>query len=141
MGWANAIANAANLLRYIAFNQNLSPSELQGILDALTDKLMQSVAAPYAHDEEDRLAKVVLAILSRDALTTYDFVDWVKRFSEWKAETQPEGVYDVAYNHTYQNIKHFLRAIYTQMDLTVRLPYSAQEIRPELLEVIREFSL
>ena len=141
MGWANAIANGANLLRYIAFNQNLSPSELQGILDTLTNKLMQTVDVPYAHDEEDRLAKVILAILSRDALATYDFVDWVKRFAEWKSETQQNGVYDAAYNYTYQNIKHFLRAIYTQMDLTVRLPFSAQEFKPELLEVLREFSL
>lgn len=141
MGWANAVANAASLLRYIAFNKNLSPSELQGILDTITDKLMQSVKMPFAHDEEDRLAKVVLAILSRDALTTFDFVDWVKRFSEWKSEHQQNGVYNASYNHTYQNIKHFLRALYTQMDLTTRLPFSAQEFKPDLLDVMRDFSL
>jgi hypothetical protein len=141
MGWANAIANAASLLRYIAFNQNLSPSELQGILDTLTNKLMQPVNMPFAHDEEDRLAKIVLAILTRDALTSFDFVDWVKCFSEWKTEHQENGVYNAVYNHTYQNIKHFLRALYTHMDLTIRLPYSAQEFKPDLLEVLRDFSL
>jgi len=141
MGWANAIANAASLLRYIAFNQNLSPSELQGILDTLTNKLMQPVNAPFAHDEEDRLAKIVLAILTRDALTSFDFVDWVKRFSEWKTEHHENGVYNAVYSHTYQNIKHFLRALYTHMDLTIRLPFSAQEFKPELLEVLRDFSL
>jgi hypothetical protein len=141
MGWANAIANAASLLRYIAFNQNLSPSELQGILDTLTNKLMQPVNMSFAHDEEDRLAKIVLAILTRDALTSFDFVDWVKRFSEWKVEHHENGVYNAVYNHTYQNIKHFLRALYTHMDLTIRLPFSAQEFKPELLEALRDFSL
>jgi hypothetical protein len=141
MGWANAIANAANLLRYIAFYPHLSPSELQGILDTLTNKLMQPVSTPFIHDEEDRLARIVIAILARDVLTTFDYVDWVKRFAEWKNENHKDGVYSATYNHTYQNIKHFLRAIHTQMELAQRLPFSAQEFEPELLEVIRNFTL
>lgn len=140
-GWANAIANAASLLRFIALNRHLSPAELTDILRVIADKLMQPVKAPFAHDEEDRLAKVVLAILNRDVLTTFDFVDWVRRFAEWKAEHHQPGVYSAVYNTTYQNIKHFLRALYSQMDMVQRLPFSGKEFEPELLDALREFSL
>jgi hypothetical protein len=91
--------------------------------------------------KEDRLARVVMAILTRDALTAFDFIDWVKRFSEWKDQHHNHGGYNAVYNHTYQNIKHFLRALYTQMSLAPRLPFSAQEFEPELIDVLREFTL
>lgn len=140
-GWANAIANAASLLKFIAHNTLISPAEFQQILHTLADKVTQPVEIPFGHDEEDRLALVASTILSRDVLTTYDFIDWSKRFLEWKEQHHKSGVYNSTYSATYQNVKHFLRALYVQMDLAPRMPISSQEFEPELLEVIREFSL
>ena len=140
-GWVNAISNVAGLLKFIAHNTLISPAEIQQILHVIADKITQPVDEPFKHDEEDRLARVVTTILSRDLLTTFDFIDWARRFTEWKEQHHIHGAYNAVYNNTYQNVKRFLRALYIQMDLVPRLPISAQEFEPELLLILGEFSL
>jgi hypothetical protein len=140
-GWANATANTCDLLRFVAYADSLSPADLQVILDAVGERVMQAVDESYMHDEEDRLAKIVLTIMSRDELDTFDFVDWAKNFSEWFENNVRDDVYNVTYNATYQNIKRFLRALFTQMTLAPRIPIAAREFEGELLSVIRQFTV
>lgn len=140
-GWANAIANTCDLLRFVAYSDTLAGADLHVIMDAVGEKVRQAVDEPFIHDEEDRLAKIILTIMSRDELDTFDYVDWVKRFSEWKVNNAREDVYNPTYNATYQNIKLFLRALSTQMALAPRIPISAREFEGELLSVIREFTV
>lgn len=140
-GWANAMANTCDLLRFVAYTDSIASADLQIILNAIADKVMQATEETFSHDEEDRLAKIILTIMSRDELDAFDYVDWVKRLSEWKANNMRDDVYNAAYNATYQNIKRFLRALFTQMALAPRIPIAAREFEGELLSVMREFTV
>lgn len=140
-GWANAIANVADLLRYIAHNSLLSPADMQTILHVIADKMMQSAYQIYAHDEEERLARVILTIMAQDVLTTEDLLDWVQRFSDWRDQTDLKSNYNAIANMTYQNIKRFLLSLYTRMQLSPQLPTSARDFEAHLLRVIGQFSL
>lgn len=140
-GWANAMANTCDLLRFVAYADSLASADLQIVLNAVGDKAMQITDKTFMHDEEDRLAKIILTIMSRDELDTFDYVDWVKRFSEWKADNARDDIYNVTYNTTYQNIKRLLRALFTQMTLAPRIPIAAREFEGELLGVMREFTV
>jgi hypothetical protein len=140
-GWVNAMANTCDLLRFVAYADSLSPADLQVIMNAVAEKVIQAADESFMHDEEDRLAKIILTIMSRDELDAFDYGDWGKDFSEWKANNARVDVYNVTYNATYQNIKRFLRALFTQMTLAPRIPIAAREFEGELLRVIREFSV
>lgn len=140
-GWANAMANACDLLRFVAYAETLSPADLKIIMNAVGEKVMLPVDEFFAHDEEDRLAKIILTIMSRDELDTFDYVDWVKRFSEWYANNARDDVYNATYNATYQNIKSLLRALFVQMSLAPRIPIAAREFEGELLGVMRQFTV
>lgn len=140
-GWINAIANATSLLRFLAMNKSVDDTALRGLLATIAEKVTQPSEVVYAHDEDDRLARVILAIMLRDELTTYDFVTWLQHFKDWQTTHETDGDYHLIYNHTYQNIKKFLRAILVQMRLNERLPRGAYEAEPELLDSIRDFSL
>lgn len=139
-GWANPIANVADLLRYIAYNPQISPAELQYLLGTIAGKLQQPVEESFTHDEEERLAKVVIAIMQQDVLTTYDLTDWMRSFYIWRQETDLATEYDFVANATYQNIKRFLFALFIHMEIS-RVPTSARDTTAELLSIIQEFKL
>jgi Protein of unknown function (DUF2785) len=140
-GWANAMANTCDLLRFVVYADSLSPADLQVVMNTVGAKVMQATEEAFTHDEEDRLAKIILTIMSRDELDTFDYVDWVKRFVEWKSDNIRNDVYNATYNATYQNIKRLLRALFTQMTLAPRIPIAVREFEGELLGVMREFTV
>lgn len=140
-GWANALTNVSDLFKFLAQHPELAPAELQRLLHAIADKLMQAVETPFSHNEEERLAKVVLTVMLRNDLNAYDFTDWLNRLHEWRLENNLDNQYQEQLNATYQNIKHFLWALWVQMQLVPRLPLSAQEFEPDLKEAVRAFSL
>lgn len=139
-GWANPIANVADLLRYIVYNPQVSPAEMQYLLSTIGEKLQQSADESFTHDEEERLAKVVIAIMLQDVLTSYDLIDWLRTFYVWRQETDLATTYDFVANATYQNIKRFLFALFIHMEIN-HMPLSAQDATGELLSIIQEFKL
>jgi len=144
LGWINAIANATSLLRFTVMNPALNAPDLRPVLATVRDKVMQEDNPTlFSHDEEDRLARVIIAIMLRDELTTFDYVDWLQPFKAWQITLREHESdnYNRATNITYQNIKHFLRALYTQMQLKPNLPLFAHEAQSELLEVIRAYTM
>lgn len=141
-GWANACGNTADLLRYLAYNQSLQAPDLLQILNYVAEKILQGPPHRFEHDEDDRLAKTVMAVLSRQELTSIDVDDWLRRFVDWHLSRRPEpDSYDAAYSETYHNVKLLLRALLVRIRLTQRLPASLQGLEPELIATIRVFSL
>ncbi|MEO1646512.1 MAG: DUF2785 domain-containing protein [Chloroflexota bacterium] len=144
LGWINAIANATSLLRFTVMNPAIRAPDLRPVLATVRDKVMQEDDPTlFSHDEEDRLARVIIAIMHRDELTTFDYVDWLQPFKAWQITLREHEAddYNRATNITFQNIKHFLQALYTQMQLKPNLPLFAHESQAELLEVIRAYTI
>lgn len=140
-GWVNAVANTSSVLRYIAMNPKLSRRQLLSILNTLLQKITQPMTTTYDHDEEDRLARVVIPIMMRDDVEVDDYEAWFSAFKEWMVKHETDDRYNVSYNCTYQNIKRFLRSLYVQNLLAPRLSENAIEARADLLDTIREFSV
>lgn len=140
-GWATAIGNACDVLKFIVRHDLLSSADVVQVLRAIADKVLQPTDAPYDHDEEERLARVVTSALMRDALSSMEVIDWLQTFTAWRDDHHIEDNYDYESNVIYQNSKRFLWAVYIQLQLAPRLPYTVQEFEPELLRALKKFSL
>lgn len=140
-GWANACSNTADLLKFMARNSVVRTEDARRIMDSVAEKVVMQTNHIFNHDEDERLAQVVMAILDLSLLTTLELEDWLKHFHNWKVTHDLNDDYNPTFHATYQNIKNFLRSLYIHMQMTGSIPIDAADFEPELLDVIREFSL
>lgn len=140
-GWANACGHTADWLKFIAYNPLLQDDDLERILTTVAARVIAPMQVPFCHDEEDRLAKVVMAVLARDMLTYYDLLDWLQQLNRWKKDRDPKAPFDPVYNAQFQNVKHFLHSLYMQMRLKPQLPGVVDEFEPYLLDLIKRYNL
>jgi len=140
-GWANACTNTAILLKWLARNSIVRSEDAKHILNTIASKVTMQTSYIFHHDEDDRLAQVVMTILELSLLTAYELEEWVRHFSKWSASHKLEDDYNPVYHATYQNIKHFLRSLFIQMQMADSLPIDAADFEPALRSTIAEFSL
>jgi len=140
-GWASACSNTADLLRFMVKSPMFQAPDAQHVMDTIAEKVVMQATHVYQHDEDERLAQVVLTVMDLSLLTTYELEDWVKRFVDWKAAHHLDDDYQPIVHATYQNIKNFLRSVYIQMQLIDSIPIDAADFEPTLLDAIGEFSL
>lgn len=140
-GWANACSHTAELLKFLARNPVIQPEDAKRILDTVADKVVMQTTYIYQHDEDERLAQVVMTILDLSLLTAYEIIEWLKHFKDWNATHTLQDDYNPIYHATYQNIKNFLRSLYIQMQLADSITVDAADFEPELRNTIADFSL
>lgn len=140
-GWANACSHTAELLKFLARNPIIQSEDAKRIIDTIAEKVIMQTNQVYHHDEDERLAQVVMAVMDLSLLTTYELEDWLKHFRDWNTAHSLKDDYNPISHATYQNIKNFLRSLYIQMQLVESIPIDAVDFEPELLKAIGEFSL
>lgn len=140
-GWANACSHTADLLKFLARNPVVQVEDARRIMDTIAEKVVMQTHHIYHHDEDERLAQVVMTVMSLSLLTTLELEDWLNHFRDWNASHSLEDDYNPIYHATYQNIKNFLRSLYLQMQLADSIPIDAVDFEPQLLNAIGEFSL
>jgi hypothetical protein len=141
-GWANACANTADLLKFLVRNPVIQSNDAQHIINTIAEKITMQTSNIYQHDEDERLAQVVMTVLDFSMATSAELDEWLKHFQKWKvAHTSDDAEYNLSYHATYQNIKNFLRSLYIQMQLVSSVPMEAVDFEPDLLDIIRDFSL
>jgi hypothetical protein len=140
-GWANACSHTADLLKFLAGSSIIESEDAKKILETVAEKVLMETDSIYHHDEDERLAHVVVAVMDLSLLSTYELEDWLKHFLDWKADHSLIDNYDVIYHATYQNIKSFLRSLYIKTQLVDTIPVDAVDFEPQLLNAIRKFSL
>jgi hypothetical protein len=110
--WAHALAHTADLLLVLAKNRNLEEMDLLNILNAISEKIINSTDYIYIHGEDERLAGAVMEALRRDLLSIEKVHAWANSFIEqnWK------GAYtDEDRNRAFQNTRNLLRSIYLEL--------------------------
>ena len=109
-GWAHALAHTADLMLVLGKNRNIEKVDLERILQAIAEKLINSANWLYFHGEDDRLANAVVGILQRD-LISLDFVEtWLKSLID--PEVSWVGVYmDSNRAKAFHNTRNFLRSL------------------------------
>lgn len=140
-GWANAYAHAADFLRFLLYSPLVKPDEQIYAINTVAQKIMTPSEAVFLHDEDDRLARVVVAVLRRSELLATDLDRWLGLFSDWKRDNVPQEEYDPVYHRTYQNIKLFLRALLIQVEFMEYLPVVRDDFQPLLLATVRSYSI
>ena len=140
-GWANACSHTAELLKFLARNPIVQPEDTKRILDTIADKVIMQTSYVYQHDEDERLAQVVMTLLDLSLLTVYELGDWLKHFGDWNTSHRLNDDYNAIHHATYQNIKNFLRSLYIQIKLADSIPIDTADFEPALLSIIAEFSL
>ncbi|HEY2571617.1 MAG TPA: DUF2785 domain-containing protein [Solirubrobacteraceae bacterium] len=132
-GWAHSVAHTADLLFVLAQSRHLGATELSRVLDALAQKLAAG-GSFYVCGEDDRVARVVVAVIERDLLTVQALRDWLARVVEaatvtdWLDAGQIERRLDVS-----QNSKQVLRSLFALLALKQgQAPLAAELLQPVL---------
>lgn len=112
-GWAHCAAHTGDLLAQFANHPSADQQTLEEILNSLQARFLTPVDHVFVHNEDERLASVVIHILRRQLVANEFLKNWLDRFltphpqMDWvKAFTDPQ------WNCARVNTKSFLRAIY-----------------------------
>jgi hypothetical protein len=113
-GWAHAVAHTADMLKFLIRNRHTNMDDHQRILNVLAAKITTFPAQQLTHDEDERLAVMVLELLKRDTVEADFLVAWAERLASWKAANK-RPAFDPQLFSTQQNIKQLLRSLYFQL--------------------------
>jgi hypothetical protein len=122
-GWAHSAAHTADTLWVLSRSRYLGAADLERLLSAIADKIVKPVAHIYLHLEDERLASAVSSALRRDLLELPFLSSWLDRLGHPVAgQRWIETVEDPAHTAAYHNARNFLRGLYMQLVLGVRVP-------------------
>ncbi len=112
-GWAHCPAHTGDLLTSFARHPFLEKKELQEILIALQSRFLATTGHIFVHNEDERLAAVVIQILQRELVPLEFFSSWLEKFANPSDEfTWRDAFTNLMRNSARVNAKNFLRAIY-----------------------------
>ncbi|WP_126602656.1 DUF2785 domain-containing protein [Dictyobacter aurantiacus] len=136
-GWLHALAHAGDLLGVLARNRHLGDTELKRMMAALAERVTLPTDYGYMTLEEERLALVVIATLTRDILSPTFWSWWGRQMSQVEERMHWENTVRFAQPpdiNAYHNTKLFLHALFFQLTIT---GYKMRGV-PELVETIRQ---
>jgi hypothetical protein len=115
-GWIHATAHTADLLATLAENRFFTRQDQGRVLEAIGQRLATANEI-FTYGEQDRLANVAAAIISRDDFDDERWRSWVAEMDKedsgvWK--DSPPKVHALA---RFENDSYFLRAVIAQTSL------------------------
>lgn len=131
LGWVHSVAHTADLLKFLARSEHLAPAAQATILAAIADKLA-AVTVPLTCGEDERLARVVLALAARDDFDGAAFAHWLPQAWPPLPAGTPSLV-DLAREH---NRRHVLTSLHSALLVDERA--SLQEARRHVLAHLRQ---
>jgi hypothetical protein len=139
VGWINATAHTADLLKFLVRNPLTGEADHRRVLDALQTLLTRATGPVFVDDEEDRLVLVVVDVIGRETTSDDELSDWIDLFGSWLAGRA--GLFDPASRAAAVNLKRFVRTLH--LALCSRAHRREQTFdKPELtaLDVARRFA-
>jgi hypothetical protein len=110
LGWINATAHAADLLKFLVRNPLTDDDDHRRVLGALQELLTRPDGPVFVDDEEDRLVLVVVDVLGRETISDDELCDWIDSFGSWLAGQR--GAFDPASRAAQVNLKRFVRSLH-----------------------------
>jgi hypothetical protein len=145
-GWAHAVAHGADLLWVLSRNRYVGAADLQRILIALSSKIAPPAAAVWLWNEEQRLVRAVLGVLSRDALPAPVLESWLaglispdgRRLSvEAALEGNPPAALADEWLAVLHNTRGFLSALCYHLAYDEEPPAVAPVFLPMVVKALR----
>jgi Protein of unknown function (DUF2785) len=110
VGWINATAHTADLLKFLVRNPLTGEAEHRRVLDALSTLLTRATGPVFVDDEEERLVLVVVDVIGRETIGDDELSDWIDVFGSWLAGRA--GMFDPASRAAAVNLKRFVRTLH-----------------------------
>ena len=120
-------------LLYFAQNRYVGGKELEDILITISMKITEPIAYVYEHNEDERLALAVLAVIERNLLDMRFYERWFEAI----ALVIKNVGFNVEVNGQSQNTKNFLRSIYFQLVFSTNPAQHIREVRQITLNAIQ----
>ncbi|GCE30359.1 hypothetical protein KDA_58430 [Dictyobacter alpinus] len=138
-GWIHALAHAGDLLAVLARNHHLGDANLERILMAVAEKVTVPTTYAYLTLEEERLALVVIAALTRKVIHPTFWSWWCQPMAQVEEPLQWENTVRFAQPpeiYAYHNTKMFLHSLYFQLTLAgYKLP-GVQELIHAIIKTL-----
>jgi hypothetical protein len=131
LGYVHGVAHGADVLFRLASSQKLEKPQLLALLEAVRSKVAPSGNTAYAFGEDERLARVVIAVLARGQLNSTEWAGFVQNilapapFSSWN-----DIWFDVSGLAKRHNTKLFLLSL--NLYLTVGNAQNAGDLLPSV---------
>ncbi|TFH07807.1 MAG: DUF2785 domain-containing protein [Candidatus Atribacteria bacterium] len=119
-GWAHSIAHVSDALGDFARSRHLNTAELEQILQAIADKIIEPCDVIYPFGEDSRLARSTRDVLLRDQVSMAFLTQWLDTIahgpggSDWAAVLGLESC-DIQGNNARMNARSFLYSLYFQL--------------------------
>ncbi len=136
-GWIHALAHAGDALGVLACNRYVQEHELERLLMALAEKVALPTTQLFVMLEEERLALVVVAALTRKVVRFSFWRWWLRQLEKVEEPLHWEDTVHFARQEdicAYHNTRQFLHALYFQLHLG---GYALPNV-PDLLELITQ---
>jgi len=119
-GWAHAIAHEADVLSDFARSPHLEAKDLERILAAVANKMIEPTDDILRHEEDNRLTQMVLDVLRRNLVSTDALDRWLDRLAHQADGGHWADVFgleknDARGNNARLNTRAFLRSLYFQL--------------------------
>lgn len=119
-GWMHALAHAGDLLAVLARHHYVNNHDLERILTALAEKITAPTLHLFSTFEDERLALVVIAALTRKQLRYSFWLWWCQQLGKIEDTMHWENTVRFARQEdicAYHNTRLFLHAVYFQLTL------------------------
>lgn len=140
-GWMHGVAHGSDLLWRLAMSPRVQQEELEQILQAVATKIAPPEHS-YIHNESDRLARVVLAVLRRGLVPPGSLGRWLEAvatpqgMASWEESFRSEA--GLARLH---NTKSFLRALHATLVLQKTAVPAQEQVLPYVAKALERVSL
>jgi len=146
-GWAHALAHEADMLSDFARSRHLGAQELQHLLDATAEKMIEPCDRVLCFNEDERITQMLMDLLRRNLIGIDALDSWLDRIAHnaegghWGDTFGMEGSTETL-NNARMNTRSFLRSLYFQLQIgsrTFRAGYLPQhfdstiEVREQLI--------
>jgi HEPN domain-containing protein len=136
-GWLHALAHTSDLFKFLARDNKSTAEQHLRILDTIAQKLTQKTPVILSHGEDERLAMAVMDVLKRNTLSEPQLRSWVNDLIAMKE--MESGDFDPEVFGAYQNVKHFLRALYFRIAYFEGDLPGAYNLQEDLHETLKQF--
>lgn len=127
LGWVHATAHTADLLKFLARNDKLTPQQQGEILHAIANRLATTDGVVFVHGEQERLARAVISLLAREDFEQAAFESFLEALSRINGRQAPE--FDPELYAAAENVRQSMRCVIVSLDRAGELPERLRELR------------
>jgi len=136
LGWVHATAHTADLFKFLARNDKLTPAQQGEILHAIANRLATTGGIVFVHGEQDRLTRAVISLLAREDFEQAAFESFLESLLRINGRQGVATEFDPTLFAAAENVRQLMRCVIVSLDRAGELPEPLQEVRRMTVDVM-----